>query len=218
MAQTIHTKKAKNLAQETSTDKMRTAQAIIWNTGEELKRVSVSSLVDENVMKDATPTQDSTNPVESGGVHAALGGKQDTSDKVQDMSAVAAGDKATKYPSVAAVEAALGSADVSITAVSSPPAITGEVDICRYPITDTTTTIALTITPTTVASGKAKSVEIILDNTANTLNCMATVTLTDTTNWTLYNDAQTLEVLAGERLVLNVQMINDGAAQIVMLN
>lgn len=218
MTQIIHTKKAKDLAQETSAAKMRTAMAIIWNTGEELKQVSVNTLVNNNVTKDGTPTEGSVNPVESGGVHAALGGKQDASDKVQDMSAVAAGDKATKYPSVAAVEAALGSINVSITAASSPSTITGEVDICRYPIADMTTTIALTITPTTVASGKAKSVEIILDNTANTLNCTATVTLTDTTNWTLYNDAQTLEVLAGERLVLNAQMINDGVAQIVMLN
>lgn len=73
----ITTKKAKDLAQETDAAKMRTALVIIWNTGEELKRVFVSSLVNENVTKDATPTEDSVKPVESGGVYAALGGKED---------------------------------------------------------------------------------------------------------------------------------------------
>ena len=77
MAQTIQTKKAKDLAQETSSAKMQTAKAIIWNSGEELKQVSVSSLVNNNVTKDAVPTEDSTNPVESGGVYAGLGGKED---------------------------------------------------------------------------------------------------------------------------------------------
>ena len=77
MAQTIQTKKAKDLAQETSAAKMQTAKAIIWNPGEELKQVSVSSLVNNNVTKDAVPTENSTNPVESGGVYAGLGGKED---------------------------------------------------------------------------------------------------------------------------------------------
>ena len=77
MAQTIQTKKAKDLAQETSAAKMQTAKAIIWNSGEELKQVSVSSLVNNNVTKDAVPTENSTNPVESGGVYAGLGGKED---------------------------------------------------------------------------------------------------------------------------------------------
>ena len=77
MAQTIQTKKAKDLAQETSAAKMQTAKAIIWNPGEELKQVSVSSLVNNNVTKDAVPTENSTNPVESRGVYAGLGGKQD---------------------------------------------------------------------------------------------------------------------------------------------
>ena len=77
MAQTIHTKKAKDLAQETSAAKMHTAKAIIWNFGEELKQVSVSSLVNNNVTKDAVPTENSTNPVESRGVYAGLGGKAD---------------------------------------------------------------------------------------------------------------------------------------------
>ena len=77
MAQTIQTKKAKDLAQETSSAKMQTAKAIIWNSGEELKQVSVSSLVNNNVTKDAVPTENSTNPVESGGVYAGLGGKED---------------------------------------------------------------------------------------------------------------------------------------------
>ena len=77
MAQTIKTKKAKDLAQETSSAKMQTAKAIIWNPGEELKQVSVSSLVNNNVTKDAVPTENSTNPVESRGVYAGLGGKAD---------------------------------------------------------------------------------------------------------------------------------------------
>ena len=76
MAQTIQTKKAKDLAQETSAAKMQTAKAIIWNYGEELKQVSVSALVNNNVTKDAVPTESSTNPVESGGVYTALGGKE----------------------------------------------------------------------------------------------------------------------------------------------
>ena len=77
MAQTIHTKKAKDLAQETSAAKMQTAKAIIWNPGEELKQVSVNALVNNNVTKDAVPTENSTNPVESRGVYAGLGGKED---------------------------------------------------------------------------------------------------------------------------------------------
>ena len=77
MAQTIQTKKAKDLAQETSAAKMHTAKAIIWNFGEELKQVSVSALVNNNVTKDAVPTENSTNPVESRGVYAALGNKED---------------------------------------------------------------------------------------------------------------------------------------------
>ena len=77
MAQTIQTKKAKDLAQETSAAKMQTAKAIIWNSGEELKQVLVNTLVNENVTKDAAPTESSANPVESGGVHTALGNKED---------------------------------------------------------------------------------------------------------------------------------------------
>ena len=77
MAQTIQTKKAKDLAQETSSAKMQTAKAIIWNPGEELKQVSVNALVNNNVTKDAVPTENSTNPVESRGVYAGLGGKAD---------------------------------------------------------------------------------------------------------------------------------------------
>ena len=77
MAQTIQTKKAKDLAQETSAAKMQTAKAIIWNSGEELKQVSVNALVNNNVTKDAVPTENSTNPVESRGVYAALGNKED---------------------------------------------------------------------------------------------------------------------------------------------
>ena len=77
MAQTIQTKKAKDLAQETSAAKMQTAKAIIWNPGEELKQVSVNALVNNNVTKDAVPTENSTNPVESRGVYAGLGGKAD---------------------------------------------------------------------------------------------------------------------------------------------
>lgn len=77
MAQTIQAKKAKDLAQETDAAKMRTAQAIIWNTGGELKRVAVNSLVNNNVPRDATPTENSTDLVESGGVYSALGGKAD---------------------------------------------------------------------------------------------------------------------------------------------
>ena len=77
MAQTIKTKKAKDLAQETSSAKMQTAKAIIWNFGEELKQVSVNALVNNNVTKDAVPTENSTNPVESRGVYAGLGGKAD---------------------------------------------------------------------------------------------------------------------------------------------
>lgn len=48
------------------------SKAIIWNTGEELKQVSVSALVNNNVTKDAVPTEGSTNPVESGGVWGKL--------------------------------------------------------------------------------------------------------------------------------------------------
>ena len=77
MAQTIKTKKAKDLAQETDSAKMQTAKAIIWNPGEELKQVSVNALVNNNVTKDAVPTENSTNPVESRGVYAALGNKED---------------------------------------------------------------------------------------------------------------------------------------------
>lgn len=67
----------KDFVQETSSAKMRTAKAIIWNSGEELKQVSVSSLVNNNVTKDAVPTQDSTNPVESGGVYSGLAQKEE---------------------------------------------------------------------------------------------------------------------------------------------
>ena len=77
MAQTIQTKKAKDLAQETSAAKMQTAKAIIWNPGEELKQVSVSSLVNNNVTKDAVPTEGSANPVESGGVYSGLAQKEE---------------------------------------------------------------------------------------------------------------------------------------------
>ena len=77
MAQTIQTKKAKDLAQETSAAKMQTAKAIIWNSGEELKQVSVSSLVNNNVTKDAVPTESSTNPVASGGVYSGLAQKEE---------------------------------------------------------------------------------------------------------------------------------------------
>lgn len=77
MVQTIKTKKAEDLEQETSSAKMQTAKAIIWNSGEELKQVSVSSLVNNNVIKDAEPTENSTNPVESGGVYTVLTSKED---------------------------------------------------------------------------------------------------------------------------------------------
>lgn len=72
MAQTIQTKKAKDLAQETSAAKMQTAKAIIWNSGEELKQVSVSALVNNNVTKENVPTMGSTKLIESGGVWDAL--------------------------------------------------------------------------------------------------------------------------------------------------
>lgn len=72
MAQTIQTKKAKDLAQETDSAKMQTAKAIIWNSGEELKQVSVSSLVNENVTKEKVPTMGSRKLIESGGVWDAL--------------------------------------------------------------------------------------------------------------------------------------------------
>ena len=77
MAQTIQTKKAKDLAQETSAAKMQTAKAIIWNPGEELKQVSVNALVNNNVTKDAVPTESSTNPVASGGVYSGLAQKEE---------------------------------------------------------------------------------------------------------------------------------------------
>lgn len=77
MVQTIKTKKAEDLEQETSSAKMQTAKAIIWNSGEELKQVSVSALVNNNVIKDAEPTEGNTDPVESGGVYEALGNKED---------------------------------------------------------------------------------------------------------------------------------------------
>lgn len=77
MAQIIQTKKAKDLAQETSAAKMQTAKAIIWNSGEELKQVSVSSLVNNNVTKDAVPTEGSNNPVASGGVYSGLAQKEE---------------------------------------------------------------------------------------------------------------------------------------------
>ena len=77
MAQTIQTKKAKDLAQETAAAKMKTAKAIIWNSGEELKQVSVSPLVNNNVTKDAVPTENSTNPVASGGVYSGLAQKEE---------------------------------------------------------------------------------------------------------------------------------------------
>lgn len=79
----ITTKKAKDLAQETSPAKIKTAKAIIWNTGGELKQVAASALVNENVTKDAIPTRDSANPVESGGVYAALEGKDDKATVVE---------------------------------------------------------------------------------------------------------------------------------------
>ena len=82
MVQTIKTKKAEDLEQETSSAKMQTAKAIIWNSNEELKQVSVSSLVNNNVTKDAVPTEGSANPVESGGVYAGLGGKADNPNTV----------------------------------------------------------------------------------------------------------------------------------------
>lgn len=62
----------KDFAQETSSAKMRTAKAIIWNSGEELKQVSVNTLVNNNVTKDAVPTEGSANLVASGGVWNAL--------------------------------------------------------------------------------------------------------------------------------------------------
>ena len=77
MAQTIQTKKAKDLAQETDSAKMQTAKAIIWNPGEELKQVSVNALVNNNVTKDAVPTENSTNPVASGGVYSGLAQKEE---------------------------------------------------------------------------------------------------------------------------------------------
>lgn len=77
MTQTIKTKKAEDLEQETSSAKMQTAKAIIWNPGEELKQVSVSSLVNNNVTKDAVPTEGSANPVESGGVYSGLAQKEE---------------------------------------------------------------------------------------------------------------------------------------------
>ena len=77
MVQTIKTKKAEDLEQETSSAKMQTAKAIIWNSGEELKQVSVNSLVNNNVTKDAVPTEGSANPVESGGVYTVLTSKED---------------------------------------------------------------------------------------------------------------------------------------------
>lgn len=77
MEQIIQTKKPKDLEQETSSAKMQTAKAIIWNSGEELKQVSVSSLVNNNVTKDAVPTDRSTNPVESGGVYSGLAQKEE---------------------------------------------------------------------------------------------------------------------------------------------
>lgn len=67
----------KDFAQETSSAKMRTAKAIIWNTGEELKQVSVNTLVNNNVTKDAVPTGGSNNPVESGGVYSGLAQKEE---------------------------------------------------------------------------------------------------------------------------------------------
>ena len=75
----------KDFAQETSSAKMRTAKAIIWNSGEELKQVSVSSLVNNNVTKDAVPTESSTNPVQSGGVATALGNKEDKAHVIEFM-------------------------------------------------------------------------------------------------------------------------------------
>lgn len=67
----------KDFAQETSSAKMQTAKAIIWNSGEELKQVSVNALVNNNVTKDAVPTEGSANPITSGGVFTALGNKED---------------------------------------------------------------------------------------------------------------------------------------------
>ena len=71
----------KDFIQETSPAKMQTAKAIIWNSGKELKQVSVSSLVNNNVTKDAVPTEGSTNLVQSGGVYTALGGKENIATK-----------------------------------------------------------------------------------------------------------------------------------------
>ena len=67
----------KDFVQETSPAKMRTAKAIIWNTDEELKQVSVNTLVNKNVTKDAVPTEGSNNPVESGGVYSGLAQKEE---------------------------------------------------------------------------------------------------------------------------------------------
>lgn len=72
----------KDFVQETSSAKMKTAKAIIWNSGEELKQVSVSSLVNNNVTKDAVPTDGSINPITSGGVFTALGNKEDKANTV----------------------------------------------------------------------------------------------------------------------------------------
>ena len=130
MAQTIQTKKAKDLAQETSAAKMQTAKAIIWNPGEELKQVSVNALVNNNVTKDAVPTESSTNPVASGGVYSGLAQKEEKaySQTFSDKAELTLADN-TIYTASEAISALkiLGSSGTSV--VSFDTATSGTVTI-----------------------------------------------------------------------------------------
>lgn len=127
MVQTIKTKKAEDLEQETSSAKMQTAKAIIWNSGEELKQVSVSALVNNNVIKDGEPTEGSTEPVESGGVYKALGNKEDKAQTrtFSDKASFALADN-TIYTASEAISALeiLGSNGTSVISFNTGASVT----------------------------------------------------------------------------------------------
>ena len=84
--------------------------------------------------------------------------------------------------------------------------IDGTKGIIVYRIPNLTTTKALSIAPDTIEDGKARAVEVIIDNSLNTTNVNVTLP-SSVTGYALQDDTQTLECLAGERLVLSVQII-----------
>ena len=105
-----------------------------------------------------------------------------------------------------ALSTAINSLSLETTCAQDIATIDGSKGIIVYRIPNLATTKALSIAPVTIEEGKARAVEVIIDNSLNTTNVNVTLP-SSVTGYTLQDDTQTLECLAGERLVLSLQII-----------